>query len=82
MMALDGARRRFDGTARCLLLWCCCLRRPPEKCSKPLAAGDVAPLRVRTELARVHAPRPPPAISPCGQGARLGHRAAGYRAAN
>src|SRR5438034_10586825 len=30
------------------------LRRALKKCSKPLAAGDVAPLRVRTKLARVH----------------------------
>src|SRR5439155_8254353 len=29
-------------------------RRALKKCSKPLAAGDVAPLRVRTKLARVH----------------------------
>ena len=28
--------------------------RPLQKCSKPLAAGDVAPLRVCTKLARIH----------------------------
>src|SRR5262249_34447822 len=30
------------------------IRRPLQKRSEPLAAGDVAPLRVRAQLARVH----------------------------
>jgi hypothetical protein len=30
------------------------VRGPLQKCSKPLAAVDVAPLRVRTKLAQVH----------------------------
>src|SRR6516162_4991709 len=30
------------------------VRRPLQKCSQPLAAVDVAPLRVRTKLARIH----------------------------
>ena len=81
MMALDGARRRFDG-------------RHDVSCCDVAVSGDRlrnAANRLQLEmwlrcvcapnLREFIQPRPPPAISPCGQGARLGHRAAGYRAA-